>query len=129
MSDLCILCGANYISSELNKEIEDTDINDLGSCKQLIVTKDTTTIVEGKGEDVLINDRIQLIKALLKECTDPYEKKLYQTRLSKLAGGVAVIKVGAVTEIEMNEKKLRLEDALSATKSAIEEGKIGRAHV
>ncbi len=124
MSDLCILCGANYISNELNKTLEDTDISDLGSCKQLIVTKDTTTIVEGKGEDVLIKDRIALIKALQKDCTNDYEKKLYQTRLTKLAGGVAVIKVGATTEIEMNEKKLRLEDALSATKSAIEEGTV-----
>lgn len=124
MSDLCVICGANYISLELNKALEDVDVCDLGSCKQLIVTKDSTTIVEGKGEDVLIKDRIELIKALIKDCTNEYEKKVYKNRLGKLAGGVAVIKVGATTEIEMNEKKLRLEDALSATKSAIEEGTV-----
>ncbi|MBQ8749738.1 MAG: chaperonin GroEL [Clostridia bacterium] len=124
LSDLCILCGANYISLELNKAIEDTDINDLGSCKQLLVTKDTTTIVEGKGEEELIENRIELIKALRNDCEDSYDISIYTDRLNKLSGGVAVIKVGAITEVEMNEKKLRLEDALSATKSAIEEGTV-----
>lgn len=124
LTDICILCGANFISSELNRTLEDVEINDLGSCKKLIVTKDSTTIVEGKGEDFLIKDRIELIKALKNDCDDNYEITVYKDRLNKLSGGVACIKVGALTEIELNEKKLRLEDAISATKSAVEEGTV-----
>lgn len=124
MNDLALLCGATYVSSEFNRTLEDVDISELGSCKQLIVTKDSTTIVEGKGDKDIIKSRIELIKSLKDNATNSYEKKQYMDRLQKLSGGVAVIKVGGVTEIEMNEKKLRLEDALSATRSALEEGTV-----
>ena len=122
--DYCTLVGANYISLELNKPIENTELIDLGTCKQLIVTKDNTTIIEGKGENELIENRIEMIKELQSECNDELDKKIYLDRLAKLKSIVAVIKVGATTEIELNEKKLRIEDALSATKSAIQEGTV-----
>ncbi len=122
LEDIAITTNANLITTEKNITLENTTIQDLGSCKHIIVTKDSTTIIEGNGDKEKIDNRIKNIKSLKQNSNDEYEKKLYLDRLSKMQKGVAIIKVGSATEIELNEKKLRIEDALSATKSAIEEG-------
>lgn len=122
LEDIAILTGATVISSELAMEFKDTTLDMLGRAKLVKVDKDNTTIVEGSGDCQNIKSRIENIKAGLEKETSSYEKEKLQERLAKLAGGVAVIKVGAATEIEMKEKKLRIEDALSATKAATSEG-------
>ena len=122
LQDIAILTGANVISDELGRSLSDASLTDLGRAHSVVVTKDNTTIVEGAGDKSQIEERVSAIKAQVATCTSEYDKEKLQERLAKLAGGVAVIKVGSATEIEMKEKKLRIDDALSATRAAVEEG-------
>ena len=122
LRDIAILTGGTVISSELNMELTETDIADLGTARQVKVTKDTTTIVDGNGEASAIQDRINEIRAAIGVTTSDYDREKLQERLAKLSGGVAVIRVGAQTEVAMKEQKLRVEDALNATRAAVEEG-------
>ena len=122
LEDISILTGGTFVSSELGIDFKSLTLEDLGRAKSVKVDKDTTTIVEGAGNSDEIKGRIKQIKDQIKETTSEYDKEKLSERLAKLAGGVAVIKVGAATEVEMKEKKLRIEDALSATKAASEEG-------
>ncbi len=122
LQDIAILTGGEVITSELGLELKDTTMAQLGRAKQVKCGKENTIIVDGMGEKEAIQDRIKQIRNAIEETKSSYEKEGLQERLAKLAGGVAVIKVGAATEIEMKEKKLRIEDALSATKAAVEEG-------
>ncbi|QQR53611.1 chaperonin GroEL [bacterium] len=122
LEDLAILTGGKMISEDLGLKLENVSGADLGSAKKVTVTKDHTTIVEGQGSDMNIKSRIAQIRMQIENCTSDYDKEKLQERLAKLAGGVAVIKVGAATEIEMKEKKDRIDDALHATRAAIEEG-------
>lgn len=122
LQDMAILTGATVITEDLGLELKDTDITSLGRAKQVKIQKDSTIIVGGEGDKSELDSRIKQIKANIKETTSEYDKEKLQERLAKLAGGVAVIEVGAATEIEMKEKKLRIEDALAATRAAVEEG-------
>ena len=122
LQDIAILTGGQVISTDLGMELKDTTLAQLGHARQVKVTKETTTIVEGAGAKDDIQSRIAQIRAQIETTTSEYDKEKLQERLAKLAGGVAVIKVGAATETEMKEKKLRIEDALNATKAAVEEG-------
>ena len=122
LQDIAILTGGEVITSDLGLELKDATMMTLGMAKQVKITKESTIIVDGQGNPAMIQERIGQIRAQLEETTSEYESEKLQERLAKLAGGVAVIKVGAATEIEMKEKKLRIEDALSATKAAVEEG-------
>ena len=122
LKDIAILTGGTYISSETGIEFKDVTIPMLGRAKQVKVDKENTTIVEGFGDSNDIADRIKAIRAQMAVTTSDYDREKLQERLAKLAGGVAVVNVGAATEIEMKEKKLRIEDALSATRAAVEEG-------
>ena len=122
LQDLAILTGGEVITSDLGLELKDTTLAQLGKAKQVKIGKENTIIVDGSGDKNAISERVKLIKAQLAEEKSEYEKEKLQERLAKIAGGVAVIEVGAATEIEMKEKKLRIEDALSATKAAVEEG-------
>ncbi len=122
LKDIAVLTGGQVITSELGLELADTTIDMLGRAKQVKVSKENTIIVDGMGDSAAIAERVGQIRAALEETTSEFDKEKLQERLAKLAGGVAVIKVGAATEIEMKEKKLRIEDALAATKAAVEEG-------
>ncbi len=122
LQDIAILTGGQVISEELGLELKDATIEMMGRAKQVKVTKENTVIVDGDGEKSAINDRVAQIRAQIEESTSDFDREKLQERLAKLAGGVAVIRVGAATEVEMKEKKLRIEDALSATKAAVEEG-------
>ena len=122
LKDIAVLTGGQVITSELGLELADTTIDMLGRAKQVKVSKENTIIVDGMGDSEAIAERVHQIRAALEETTSEFDKEKLQERLAKLAGGVAVIKVGAATEIEMKEKKLRIEDALAATKAAVEEG-------
>ena len=122
LQDIAILTGGTVISSQLNMELTDTQLSDLGRCRQIVVTKDHTTIVDGAGNAEAIKARAQQIRAAIATTTSDYDREKLQERLAKLAGGVAVIKVGAQTEVAMKELKLRVEDALNATRAAVEEG-------
>ncbi len=122
LRDIAILTGGEVITADLGLELKDATMATLGMAKQIKITKESTIIVGGAGNPMMIQERINQIRANLEETTSDYESEKLQERLAKLAGGVAVIKVGAATEIEMKEKKLRIEDALSATKAAVEEG-------
>lgn len=122
LQDIAILTGGEVISSELGLELKDTQMSQLGSARQIKVGKENTIIVDGAGSADEIKSRIAQIKAQIETTTSEFDREKLQERLAKLSGGVAVIKVGAATEIEMKEKKLRIEDALSATKAAVEEG-------
>jgi chaperonin GroEL len=122
LQDIAILTGGQLISEELGLKLENTDLHQLGEARKVIVTKDTTTIVGGKGKKEEIEKRIAQIKKQLETTTSEYDKEKLQERLAKLAGGVAVIKVGAPTEVQQKELQHRVEDAVNATKSAIEEG-------
>ncbi len=122
LEDIAILTGGQVISSDLGIELKDVDISMLGRAKQVKVDKENTTIVEGAGSADAIAARIKAIKAQIEETTSDYDREKLQERLAKLSGGVAVINVGAATEVEMKEKKLRIEDALNATRAAVEEG-------
>ena len=122
LQDIAILTGGQVISSELGYELKDTQLNQLGRARQVKVTKENTIIVDGAGSTEDIKGRISQIRAQIETTKSDFDREKLQERLAKLSGGVAVIKVGAATEIEMKEKKLRIEDALSATKAAVEEG-------
>ena len=122
LEDIAMLTGGKVITEEMGRKLDSTTVADLGRCRKVVSDKDNTTIVEGKGTDEEIKARIKQIKAQIEETTSDYDKEKLQERLAKLAGGVAVIKVGAATEIELKEKKHRVEDALSATRAAVEEG-------
>ena len=122
LQDIAILTGAQVISSDLGLELKDTEMSQLGRARQVKVDKENTIIVDGAGDSKDISARVSQIRAQLETTTSEFDKEKLQERLAKLAGGVAVIKVGAATEIEMKEKKLRIEDALAATKAAVEEG-------
>ena len=122
LEDIAILTGGEVITSDLGLEIKDTSIEQLGRAKQVKVQKENTIIVDGAGDREQISIRVRQLKAQIEETKSEYDKENLQERLAKIAGGVAVIGVGAATEVEMKEKKLRIEDALSATKAAVEEG-------
>ena len=122
LQDIAILTGGTVISSQLNMELTEATLNDLGRARQVVVTKDNTTIVAGAGDPDAIKARAQSIRASIATTTSDYDREKLQERLAKLSGGVAVIKVGAQTEIAMKEQKLRVEDALNATRAAVEEG-------
>jgi chaperonin GroEL len=122
LEDIAILTGGEVISEELGLKLENTDISQLGKAKTVKIDKDNTTIINGAGKQKDIQDRIAQIKAQIEDTTSDYDREKLQERLAKLAGGVAVINVGAATEVELKEKKHRVEDALSATRAAIDEG-------
>ncbi len=122
LRDIAILTGGQVISEEVGFKLENTVLNDLGQAKRIVIDKDNTTLVDGKGKQDAIQGRINEIKAQIEKSTSDYDKEKLQERLAKLAGGVAVIKVGAATETEMKERKARVEDALHATRAAVEEG-------
>ncbi len=122
LQDIAILTGGTVISSELNMDLTDADVIDLGTARQVKVTKDTTTIVDGSGDAQAIKNRTNEIRAAISVTTSDYDREKLQERLAKLSGGVAVIRVGAQTEVAMKELKLRVEDALNATRAAVEEG-------
>ncbi len=122
LEDIAILTGGTVISEEVGLDLKDVTIDQLGTARTVTVDKENTTIVEGGGDPAKIKDRIAAIKTQIEETTSDYDREKLQERLAKLSGGVAVIKVGAATETEMKEKKLRIEDALNATRAAIEEG-------
>ncbi len=122
LPDIALLTGGQVITSDLGLELKDATIADLGRARQVKVTKENTIIVDGAGDSEAIKDRVAQIRGELENTTSSFDKEKLQERLAKLAGGVAVIKVGAATEVEMKEKKLRIEDALNATRAAVEEG-------
>ena len=122
LKDIAILTGGEVITEELGLDIKETQINQLGRAKQVKVNKENTIIVDGCGDKDAIKDRVHEIKNAIENTTSEFDKEKLQERLAKLSGGVGVIKVGAATEVEMKEKKLRIEDALAATKAAVEEG-------
>jgi len=122
LQDVAVLTGGTVISSQLNMELTETQLTDLGRCRQIIVTKDSTTIVDGAGDPEMVKARAHQIRSSIATTTSDYDREKLQERLAKLSGGVAVIKVGAQTEVAMKEQKLRVEDALNATRAAVEEG-------
>ena len=122
LQDIAILTGGTVISSELGYELKDATVDQLGKAKSVKVTKENTTIVDGLGDKAALEERINLIKTQIKDTKSDFDREKLQERLAKLAGGVAVVRVGAATETEMKEAKLRLEDALNATRAAVEEG-------
>ena len=122
LQDIAILTGGQVISDELGLDLKETTIDMLGKCRQVKIDKENTIIVEGAGDPSEIKARVSSIRSQIEETTSDYDKEKLQERLAKLAGGVAVIQVGAATEVEMKERKLRIEDALSATRAAVEEG-------
>lgn len=122
LQDIATLTGATVITEEVGRKLDSIGIEDLGTARQVRVTKDETTIVEGHGDVAAIKDRVAQIKAQIAETTSDFDKEKLQERLAKMSGGVAVIEVGAATEVELKDKKLRLEDALNATRAAVEEG-------
>ena len=122
LRDIAVLTGGTVISEEIGRKLDSVTVEDLGKARRVVVTKDNTTIVDGEGSPEQIKARMQQIKAQIEETTSDYDREKLQERLAKLAGGVAVIKVGAATEVELKEKKHRIEDALSTTRAAVEEG-------
>jgi len=122
LEDVAILTGGRVIAEELGMKLENVTLTDLGRCKRLVVDKDNTTLIDGAGKKADIEGRIKQIRAQIEETTSDYDREKLQERLAKLVGGVAVIRVGAATEVEMKEKKARVEDALHATRAAVEEG-------
>ena len=122
LADIAVLTGATVISKDLGMQLKDMKMSDLGTCKKVIVEKDSTTLIEGAGSKKAFKERIVELESLLEKTTSDYDKKKLHERIAKLSNGVAVIKVGATTEAEMKDKKLRIEDALNATRAAIEEG-------
>ena len=121
LQDIAILTGGTVITSEVGIELKDANLSMLGRAKQVKVDKENTIIVEGAGSKEDIAQRVRQLRTLAAETTSEYDKEKYQERLAKLAGGVAVIHVGAATELEMKEKKLRIEDALNATRAAAQD--------
>ena len=122
LEDMAVLTGGTVISEEMGRKLESTEIEDLGRARKVVASKEDTTIVEGHGTVEEIQNRISALKVQIAESTSDFDREKLQERMAKLAGGVAIIKVGAATEIELREKKLRVEDALSATRAAVEEG-------
>jgi len=122
LEDIAILTGGTLISEELGLKLENVTLKDLGRCKRAEIDKETTTLIDGAGDEKAIENRIKSIRAQIESTTSDYDREKLQERLAKLAGGVAIIRVGAATEIEMKEKKARVEDALHATRAAVEEG-------
>jgi len=122
LRDIAVLSGGQVVSEELGFKLENSTLNDLGRAKRVVVDKDNTTIVDGKGKEDAIQGRIGEIRSAIDKSTSDYDREKLQERLAKLSGGVAVINVGAATETEMKEKKARVEDALHATRAAVEEG-------
>jgi chaperonin GroEL len=122
LEDIAVLTGGKLVSEDIGLKLENVSLHDLGVAKRVVLTKDDCTIIEGQGSQEEINGRVMQIKAQIENSSSDYDKEKLQERLAKLAGGVAVIKVGAATETEMKEKKDRIEDALSATRAAVEEG-------
>jgi chaperonin GroEL len=122
LQDIAVLTGGTVISDEVGLSLEKATLNDLGEAKKIVVEKENTTIIDGAGKAADIKGRVESIRAQIEEATSDYDKEKLQERVAKLSGGVAVIKVGAATEIEMKEKKARVEDALHATRAAVEEG-------
>src|SRR5256714_2288067 len=126
LEDIAILTGAKVISEEVGRKLDSVQIEDLGQARRVTATKDTTTIVEGKGSEDGIKARIGQIKLQIEDTTSDFDREKLQERLAKLSGGVAVLKGGAATEVELKEKKNRIEDALSAARAGVEEGKVAR---
>ncbi len=122
LQDIAILTGGTVISDEVGLSLEKATLNDLGEAKKIVVEKENTTVIDGAGKQADIKARIESIRQQIEEATSDYDKEKLQERVAKLSGGVAVIKVGAATEMEMKEKKARVEDALHATRAAVEEG-------
>ncbi len=122
LQDIAVLTGGEVITEEMGRKLDSVQINDLGRAAKVVSTKDDTTVVDGSGEESQINGRVEQIKIEIDRSTSDYDREKLQERLAKLAGGVAVIRVGAATEVELKEKKHRVEDALSATRAAVEEG-------
>ena len=122
LEDMAILTGGQVISEEIGRKLDSVTAEDLGHCRRVVATKEDTTFVEGRGSEDAIQGRIKQIKAQIDETTSDFDREKLQERLAKLSGGVAILKVGAATEVELKEKKARVEDALSATRSAVEEG-------
>jgi chaperonin GroEL len=122
LEDIAVLTGGKLISEEMGAKLENAKIEDLGRCRKLTIDKDNTTIIDGAGERASLEGRVKQIRAQIDETTSDYDREKLQERLAKLVGGVAVIKVGAATETELKEKKARVEDALNATRAAVEEG-------
>ena len=122
LKDIAILTGANFYSKDLNMDLKEMKLEDLGTVKKVVVTKDNTTMIGGNGAKDIIDARVKEIQAQMENCKSDYDKKRYAERLGKLSNGVAIIKVGATTESELKEKKLRIEDALNATRAAVAEG-------
>src|SRR5205814_2553355 len=122
LEDIAILTGAEVITDELGLKLENTQLSQLGRARKVVVAKDTTTIIDGAGDSEAIKGRIKQLKAEIEDTDSDFDREKLQERLAKLSGGVAVIKVGAATETEMKEKKHRVEDAVQATRAALEEG-------
>jgi chaperonin GroEL len=122
LQDIAILTGGTVISEEVGLSLESTTLEHLGQAKRVVINKENTTVIDGAGVQVDIEARVKQIRAQIEETSSDYDREKLQERLAKLAGGVAVIKVGAATEVEMKEKKARVEDALHATRAAVEEG-------
>src|SRR5687767_6384550 len=122
LEDIAVLTGGRAITEDLGIKLENIKLEDLGKAKKVVIDKDNTTIVEGAGQTSAIEGRVKQIRAQIEDTSSDYDREKLQERLAKLVGGVAVIKVGAATETEMKEKKARVEDALNATRAAVEEG-------
>jgi len=122
LEDISILTGGSFITEEMGRKLENAQVADLGRARRVVASKEDTTIIEGHGSDEAIQARIKQIKAQIDETSSDFDREKLQERLAKLAGGVAILKVGAATEVELKEKKLRVEDALSSTRAAVEEG-------
>ncbi|VFP84571.1 60 kDa chaperonin [Candidatus Erwinia haradaeae] len=122
LQDIAVLTGGTVISEEIGMELEKASLEDMGQAKRVVVSKDTTTIIDGSGKENSISGRVTQIRQQIEEATSDYDREKLQERVAKLAGGVAVVKVGAATEVEMKEKKARVEDALNATRAAVDEG-------
>jgi chaperonin GroEL len=122
LQDIAILTGATVISDETGRKLETATLADLGRAEKIVVDKDNTTVIGGKGDEAAIHGRIEQIRVEIDKTTSDYDREKLQERLAKLSGGVAIIRVGAATETELKEKKHRVEDALSATRAAVEEG-------
>lgn len=122
LEDIAILCGTRVVTEDVGMKLENVTLNDLGRCKTVKIDKDNTTIVDGAGDRAAIEGRMKQLRAQIEESTSDYDREKLQERLAKLVGGVAVIRIGAATETEMKEKKARVEDAMNATRAAVEEG-------
>jgi len=124
LQDIATLTGAQVITEEMGRRLETTQLQDLGEARRIVATKDETTVIEGHGDERAIRGRVEQIKQEIEATTSDYDREKLQERLAKLAGGVAIIRVGAATEVELKEKKHRVEDALSAARAAVEEGMV-----